>query len=147
MQKLIGGCKPQTVASWPMPASSDRWWQKGNVGLDRHSAPGLLGAALRCASMHVTAVHAHLSFTEQHGSMISSLAATLPTEPSVTRLRNTMGVLPERASISVGRRFGTGTPGREAEDVRERLLTYELRHIFRNIQCRRFCCCRLALDT
>lgn len=36
----------------------------------------------------------YLSLTEQHGSMISSLAATLPTQPSVTRFRKTIGVLP-----------------------------------------------------
>lgn len=34
------------------------------------------------------------SLTLLHGSMISSLAATLATQPSVTRFRYTMGVWP-----------------------------------------------------
>jgi len=37
---------------------------------------------------------ARLSFTDAHGSMISSLAATSAPAPSVTLFRNTIGVLP-----------------------------------------------------
>lgn len=37
---------------------------------------------------------AHLSFTEEQGSMISSLAAILASTPSVILLRYTMGVFP-----------------------------------------------------
>lgn len=43
---------------------------------------------------------AHLSFTLQQGSMSSSLQAILPTDPSFTRLRYTMGVLP---TVGAGR--------------------------------------------
>lgn len=36
----------------------------------------------------------HRSFTEEHGSIISSFAATFATHPSTTLLRYTIGVLP-----------------------------------------------------
>ena len=39
-------------------------------------------------------VKQHLSLTEQQGSMDSSFPTTLPTHPSETRLRYTIGVLP-----------------------------------------------------
>jgi hypothetical protein len=47
---------------------------------------------------------AHLSLTLQQGSMISSLQATLPTDPSFTRFRNTIGVLPAGGRSRRGRR-------------------------------------------
>lgn len=45
----------------------------------------------------------YLSLTLQQGSIISSLAATLATEPLTTLLRYTIGVLPMSCDLTVNR--------------------------------------------
>ena len=67
------------VRAWGMLCSPDR-----NQACMRHPTCDRLR---QCGG-------SHLSLTLQQGSMISSLQAILPSAPSFTRLRNTIGVLP-----------------------------------------------------
>mmetsp|Transcript_2410 Transcript_2410/g.6214 ORF Transcript_2410/g.6214 Transcript_2410/m.6214 type:complete len:205 (-) Transcript_2410:1472-2086(-) len=92
------------------------------VGSIKVVLPGLIFPA---SSASVTMAYPILSFTEQHGSMFSSLAAILAPAPAQTLFRYTMGVLPISSVTSLAMFIftpGTMTALQESRGVREACL-------------------------